>query len=553
MAAEKSKVVSSDGWVGNPDMLVEPPEKLSRRFFTFGGFALARRIFFSGFIALSLLFVGALFLSQVQNNIIAEKRENIQVQADLSAQIISFQISQAPNFAAAKADVLTAFVALRPFDSVDAYLFDEAFNQVDRLRANIHNRDDGAILSEEFVFQNQGLVQKIASFFGRFGARLGPKDASDFRAYVAATAFDGNSGLKTATTQNGISLVGAGAPIMYKGDPVGAVVFLVPPGLLERISQTQRNGVLALYLVALVLTAILSHMVARTISDPLHDLASAAELGKSAKLGEEEAARVLVPDLVGRHDAVGRLSAAMGEMINALYDRIDTNERFAADVVHEIKNPLASMRSAVETLRVAKEGRGRVELLDILEHDVKRLDRMVSDISNASRLDAELVNEKTQRFDLTLMLRRIAEFHRMAAEDEGIELIYEEPAKPIYFDGLEERLAQVFVNLVTNAVSFCTEGDAIRVWARIRRNRILIVVEDTGPGIPDEALGKIFKRFYSQRPERAFGNHSGLGLAISKQIVEAHGGVVWAENIRENPNDDATQSLGARFIVGLPR
>lgn len=534
-------------------MLVEPNDRLTRRFFTFGGFALARRIFFSGFIAVSLLFVGALFLAQVQNNIVAEKRENIQVLADLSSQLLSKRVEEADNLAEARELMQLGFKDLRAFDTTDAYLFDTDFNELERLTANIYNLDEGQVLNADGVTQDQNIFQRVLVFFGRFGARLGPKDSSDFRAYVAATAFDGSQGLKTATTQDGVSLIGAGASVIYRNQSVGAVVFLVPPGLLEQKSVNQRNGIMALYLVALLLTAILAHMVARTISDPLHDLATAAELGKSAQLGEEEAARVLVPDLVGRHDAVGRLSAAMGDMINALYDRIDTNERFAADVVHEIKNPLASMRSAVETLRVAKEGEGKLKLLDILQNDVQRLDRMVSDISNASRLDAELVNEETQRFELTMMLRNIAEFHRMEAEDEGIELIWEEPAKPIFFDGLEERLAQVFVNLVTNAISFCEEGDAIRVWARIRRNRILVVVEDTGPGIPEESLGKIFKRFYSQRPEKAFGNHSGLGLAISKQIVEAHGGVIWAENIRETPDAEDSPSLGARFIVGLPR
>jgi two-component system sensor histidine kinase ChvG len=162
------------------------------------------------------------------------------------------------------------------------------------------------------------------------------------------------------------------------------------------------------------------------------------------------------------------------------------------------------------------------------------------------------VKEDEERFDLLRMLGHLIEFHSAEAASRGIEFISDLPKEPIFIDGLEGRLAQVFVNLITNAVSFCTEGDAIRVWVRRRDNRVLVVVEDTGPGIPEEALTKVFKRFYSERPEKQFGNHSGLGLAISKQIVEAHGGVIWAENIRPTDADITSEPLGARFVVGLP-
>jgi two-component system sensor histidine kinase ChvG len=203
-------------------------------------------------------------------------------------------------------------------------------------------------------------------------------------------------------------------------------------------------------------------------------------------------------------------------------------------------------------MRVAKREDQRERLLEVIEHDVRRLDRLVSDISNASRLDSELVKDEEQEFDLLHMLGNINDFLGKEAEAKGIEYIADMPAQPIMVQGLEGRLAQVFVNLITNAISFCQDGDAIRVWARKRENRVLIVVEDTGPGIPDQALSKIFKRFYSERPEGQFGNNSGLGLAISKQIVEAHGGVIWAENIRPTEADLTSEPLGARFVVGLP-
>jgi len=201
---------------------------------------------------------------------------------------------------------------------------------------------------------------------------------------------------------------------------------------------------------------------------------------------------------------------------------------------------------------VAKRDDQRDQLLDVIDHDVRRLDRLVSDISNASRLDSELVEEEEEPFDLLTMLGNLGQYLGEDAKGKGIDFIVDFPKDPIVINGLEARLAQVFVNLITNAISFCEEGDAIRIWARTRENRVLVVVEDTGPGVPEQALTKVFQRFYSQRAEKDFGNNSGLGLAISKQIVEAHGGVIWAENIRPTEADVTSDPLGARFVVGLP-
>jgi two-component system sensor histidine kinase ChvG len=307
-----------------------------------------------------------------------------------------------------------------------------------------------------------------------------------------------------------------------------------------------------MFVIALMVSIGLSLVLASTIANPLSDLAAAAELGRDRDARKMALGRVRIPDLAARPDEIGRLSVAMRGMVAALYDRIDANEQFAADVSHEIKNPLASLRSAVGTMRVAKRDDQREKLLDVIEHDVRRLDRLVSDISNASRLDSELVKEEEEEFNLSKTLANLSEYLGEQAKKRGVDFITDLPADPIVVRGLEGRLAQVFVNLITNAVSFCEEGDAVRVWARRRENRVLIVVEDTGPGIPEQALTKVFKRFYSERPVAQFGDHSGLGLAISKQIVEAHGGVIWAENIRPTSADATSDPLGARFVVGLP-
>jgi len=340
--------------------------------------------------------------------------------------------------------------------------------------------------------------------------------------------------------------------IKQNAAPVGFVSITSAAGELDELVRREREQVLRLFLVGILISIGLSLVLASTIANPLADLAAAAELGRDKNARKMAPTKIRIPDLTGRPDEIGRLSSALRGMVQALYERIEGNEQFAADVAHEIKNPLASLRSAVGTMRVAKRDDQREKLLEVIEHDVRRLDRLVSDISNASRLDSELVKEEEEAFDLMKMMGNINEFLGRDADSKGIDFIADLPDTPIMVMGLEGRLAQVFVNLITNAISFCEDGDAIRVWARAKENRVLVVVEDTGPGIPDNALSKVFQRFYSERPEQQFGNNSGLGLAISKQIVEAHGGVIWAENIRPTEADMTSDPLGARFVVGLP-
>jgi two-component system sensor histidine kinase ChvG len=341
-------------------------------------------------------------------------------------------------------------------------------------------------------------------------------------------------------------------PVKRDGRVLAVVALTGDQAMVDALARGEREQVLMIFIVSLMISFGLSLVLASTIANPLSDLAAAAELGRDRDARKMAPGRVRIPDLAARPDEIGRLSVAMRGMVAALYDRIDANEQFAADVAHEIKNPLASLRSAVGTLRLAKREDQKEKLLDVIEHDVRRLDRLVSDISNASRLDSELVKEEEEEFNLVRTLTNLSEYLGQQAKEKGVEFITDFPSDPIQIRGLEARLAQVFVNLITNAISFCEDGDAVRVWARRRENRVLVVVEDTGPGIPEQALTKVFKRFYSERPQVQFGEHSGLGLAISKQIVEAHGGVIWAENIRPTHADVTSDPLGARFVVGLP-
>jgi two-component system sensor histidine kinase ChvG len=297
---------------------------------------------------------------------------------------------------------------------------------------------------------------------------------------------------------------------------------------------------------------VLSLLLASTIAGPVRRLADSAE-----RVRRRIKSRVEIPDFTGRKDEIGHLSGALRDMTEALYNRIESIERFAADVSHELKNPLTSLRSAVETLPLARNDTSRNRLLQVIEHDVRRLDRLISDISDASRLDAELQRQDAAPVDIRRLLATLVSVANETGHNNNIQvqLRFEgSPADPFAVPGHDSRLGQVVSNLLSNAQSFSPSGGAVRVTCRRARDRMVeIVIDDDGPGIRPGALEKIFDRFYTDRPEQGFGQNSGLGLSISKQIVDAHGGRIWAENRagRTDPEGD-TPIIGARFIVRLP-
>jgi two-component system sensor histidine kinase ChvG len=266
--------------------------------------------------------------------------------------------------------------------------------------------------------------------------------------------------------------------------------------------------------------------------------------------------RVEIPDFTRRRDEIGHLSGALRDMTDALYCRIEAIESFAADVAHELKNPLTSMRSAVETLPLAKSDTSRARLLAVIEHDVKRLDRLISDISDASRLDAELQRHQTDAVDLTRLLTTVVTVANEVRHDDGVtvSLKFEGNPRSFVLPGHDSRLGQVVDNLIDNARSFSPPGANVRITCRRLKQEIEIVVDDDGPGVCAEAQEKIFQRFYTDRPHQGFGQNSGLGLSISKQIVEAHDGRLWVENRLASAGADGAppRVLGARFIVRLP-
>jgi len=517
---------------------------------------LPRKIVTFNLIALSLLLAGLLYLNSARDGLALQRAKGLVSEAELISNVIEAQMPLGAPVNLATSDGIDTDAALDGLDlrrGLEVLLFDNAETLVARSAGRGLSADlEAAVEDERETYLTDGLTWLWNTMSGIFSSeqeRAEPTLEEAARALVSE-AIGGRSQIDNGLGQGrGFTVA---TPVRQGERVVGVVVLASTSGEIDQLVRLERERLLQMFLIGVAISVGLSLVLASTIANPLSDLAASAELGRDRDGRNVTPGRIRIPDLTARPDEIGRLSGSLRGMVSALYDRIDANEQFAADVAHEIKNPLASLRSAVGTLRVAKRDDQRTKLLDVIEHDVRRLDRLVSDISNASRLDSELVKEEQESFDLLKMIENLCQFLSEDAKSKGIDFISDLPTQPVVISGLEARLAQVFVNLITNAISFCEDGDAIRVWARQRENRVLVVVEDTGPGIPEQALTKIFNRFYSERPEQQFGNNSGLGLAISKQIVEAHDGVIWAENIRPTNTDITSEPLGARFVVGLP-
>lgn len=550
-------LVLGDDFVA-PDRLDEGElnaRRAKRGWFSFRDSSLTRKIITFNLIALNVLVVGILYLNSSRDNLASQRADSLMVQTTLIANVVEARIPEgAPvSFVTGDGGDLTAALEhLNIQTGTELLLFDRTGMLVGRKLGETPqtSRADDMPATPMTDFLSR-VWERISSPFSGIGRGDGNRSVEDMARDMVDLTVGGGVQTRTSETANGVVLTVA-APVMQGETPVAVVALANASGEIDKLARVERERVLQMFLIATLVSVGLSLILASTISNPLADLAAAAEIGRERHRGKGTKGRIRIPDLTARPDEIGRLSGALRGMVAALYHRIDSNEQFAADVAHEIKNPLASLRSAVGTMRIAKREDQRERLLEVIEHDVRRLDRLVSDISNASRLDSELVKEEQESFDLLKMLQSLGSYLGEEAKKNGIEFIMDFPSQPIVITGLEGRLAQVFVNLITNAISFCEDGDAIRVWARRRSNRVLVVVEDTGPGIPEQALEKVFQRFYSERPEGDFGNNSGLGLAISKQIVEAHNGVIWAENIRPTHADATSDPLGARFVVGLP-
>jgi two-component system sensor histidine kinase ChvG len=551
-------VILGDDFVA-PDTTVEGElrhRRERRGLFSLKDSPLTRKIITFNLVALNILVAGILLMNSSREPLAVQRINSLVAEAELIANVFEAKVAAASAGSlsgADNADVAETIGLLNLRQGLEVFVFDASGNKVaEGTGRGILQAGDEAASEPTVIVDFLSWLWSGISGLASFSESETPLTHAEQARARVLQALIGGTTYHTAQDEAGATTFTVASPVQLDGRTIGAVALVSAGGEIDMLVRGERERVLQMFLIATLVSIGLSIVLASTIANPISDLAAAAEIGRDKDRRKAANGRIRIPDLTARPDEIGRLSGALRGMVSALYDRIDGNEQFAADVAHEIKNPLASLRSAVGTMRVAKRDDQREKLLEVIEHDVRRLDRLVSDISNASRLDSELVKEEQEPFDLLTMLGNLGEYLGQEARGQGIDFITDLPDKPIIVHGLEARLAQVFVNLITNAISFCEDGDAIRIWARQRENRVLVVVEDTGPGIPEEALSKVFKRFYSERPAGQFGNNSGLGLAISKQIVEAHDGVIWAENIRPTDADITSEPLGARFVVGLP-
>ncbi|MBY6155271.1 sensor histidine kinase [Vannielia litorea] len=553
----EADVVLGEDWESPQSADHAMREKRARRgFLTLNRSPLARKIITFNLLGLLLLVAGVFYLNPFRDSLALQRESGLQAEAQLIADVFEVQLGGDPvALDASGVDAQAVVDGLDLSSGVEVFVFGQ---EETILGSTVGSESRSAVTQAQKERRTvitdflNAIWEGMSSIFSTQSADIPDVDAEGLARAMVADAATGKTTVRTGSNAAGGTIFSVATPVIVGNQVVGVVAITSAQGEIDTLVRSEREQVLQMFVIAILVSIGLSLLLASTIANPIADLASAAEIGREKGGQKMSPNRVRIPDLTGRPDEIGRLSGALRGMVAALYDRIDANEQFAADVSHEIKNPLASLRSAVSSMRVAKRDDQRQKLLDVIEHDVRRLDRLVSDISNASRLDSELVKEEEENFDLLKMLGNLTEYLGGEAQRKGVEFITDVPRQPIRITGLEARLAQVFVNLITNALSFCEEGDAVRVWVRRRENRVLVVVEDTGPGIPEQALSKVFNRFYSERPEGQFGDHSGLGLAISKQIVEAHGGVIWAENIRPTHDDITSEPLGARFVVGLP-
>lgn len=366
-------------------------------------------------------------------------------------------------------------------------------------------------------------------------------------------AYGGQQASVVRVNARGETIVSVAVPIQRFRTVQGVLLLSTQEGDIDAIIASERFALLQVFLVAAVVMIVLSLFLAGAIAGPVRRLAEAAERVRWGTKSRQE-----IPDFTARSDEIGHLSGALRDMTKALYNRIDAIESFAADVAHELKNPLTSLRSAVETLPLARSEDSQKRLMSIIQHDVKRLDRLISDISDASRLDAELARADAEPVDMARLLDAVVSVanERRREGDPAITLKVEQNPRgrdAFLVLGHDSRLSQVFNNLIDNARSFSPPDQPVRVTLRRRKSDVEVLVEDNGPGIEPHALDRIFERFYTDRPEQGFGQNSGLGLSISRQIVEAHRGTIRAENQLGPPDETGEpRRLGARFIIRLP-
>jgi two-component system sensor histidine kinase ChvG len=559
------------------------------QFFVTQGFSsLTRRIVFLNVFGLLALMVTIVPLNQVRAGLIEASVRSLLVQGEMIAGAIAGAATVENDSTSITVDPnrLLELQAGETYGPPDDFAFEFSINPervgplLRRLvgptntRARVYGSDGSLILDSRNVnFRGGDVVQSelpspnttdkqgpldraytaIRRWFSGGGLpryyELGADNGKGYPEVVQA--LQGQNANVVRLDDRGRAIVSVAVPVQRFRAVRGVVLLSTQAGDIDQRIEAERWKLVKFGLIAAGVMVLLSVLLASTIAGPVRRLSEAAELVRRRTTG-----RVDIPDFTRRRDEIGHLSGALRDMTGALYSRIAAIESFAADVAHELKNPLTSLRSAVETWPLAKSEESRGRLLAVIEHDVRRLDRLISDISDASRLDAEMQRQEAAPLDLARLLRTVTTVANEVRRDSDVRvtLAFEGAgAKGFMVPGRDSRLGQVMNNLIDNARSFSPAGGAVRVTCRHLRSEVEVVVDDDGPGINPDAMEKIFERFYTDRPHQGFGQNSGLGLSISLQIVEAHGGRLWAENrVATATPDEPPKVLGARFVVRLP-
>jgi len=562
------------------------PFTLIRRVFGNAVFSsLTRRILFFNLAALLVLVGGILYLNQFREGLIDARVESLLTQGEIIAGAISASASVDTNSITIDPEKLLELQAgqsITPIPNDEDLEFPIDPERVapvlrrlispTRTRARIFDADANLLLDSRHLY-SRGQVLRFdlppvedeqagwgAWAAGWFNKILQPGNLPLYKEMPGGdgsiypevmNALTGVRGAVVRVTEKGELIVSVAVPVQRFRAVLGVLLLSTQAGDIDKIVHAERLAIMRVFGVATLVNVVLSLLLSSTIATPLRRLAAAAvRVRRGAKTREE------IPDFSARQDEIGNLSVALREMTTALYDRIDAIESFAADVSHELKNPLTSLRSAVETLPLARSDESKQRLMDVIQHDVRRLDRLISDISDASRLDAELARSDARSVDLEILLGNLVEISRqIRSSKKPVTVDFTVERKPgvkagFTVSGHDLRLGQIVTNLIENARSF-VPVDSGRISVRLSRSRsrCIVVVEDNGPGIQAEDIDRIFERFYTDRPEsEGFGQNSGLGLSISRQIAEAHGGTLKAENVVDQ--DGAVR--GARFTLTLP-
>jgi two-component system, OmpR family, sensor histidine kinase ChvG len=545
--------------------------------------SLTRRILILNLAALVALVGGILYLNKFRAGLIDARVDSLLTQGQIIAAAVAAQATVETDAITIDPDELLELQAgdsVSPFD-VGEGAADFPINPervaplLKRLvtptftRARIYDQEGMLLLDSQGLYSRGQILRydlpppdetaqwwerawKRANLWWRRGGlpayrEIGAANGREYPEVERALAGDAASVVRVGG--DGGLIVSVAVPVQRFRAVLGALLLSTRSGDIDDIVQAERMAIVRVFLVAAGVTVLLSVLLASTIAGPVRRLSDAAErIGRGAKK------RVNIPDFGGRKDEIGHLAQSLRDMTTALYNRMEGIERFAADVSHELKNPLTSLRSAIETLPIARNEEGRARLLAIIQHDLRRLDRLITDISDASRLDAELAREDTEPVNIAALLETVITVLRETRVANGVRLDLKLESGRLGRDGFfvfghDSRLGQVFNNLLDNALSFSPEGGTVRISAKRLPRHIRVTIDDDGPGIRAENIERIFERFYTDRPDgEAFGQNSGLGLAITRQIVEAHRGTISAEN-RVRPDGGVA---GARFTVTLP-